>query len=254
MLIKITEKCSMNCTHCLNRSTSDGEHMAYETLNDTLEFLKKNGLFAGGLIVSGGEPTEHPFFVDFLKRIIRFVKENTLFCSVLIATNGIWVSEHPEETKEIINYGDKNTEVFFQVTNDTRYYPVKLERHKQIFRNKNITFCDTVEHIYPQGRALDNKVESNSLGSKCFNVRAISKQIENCTLRDIITLLLSRGKFCTPFIDVHGNIKLGESDLCPICSNIYKEQEQIMEDIKSFSCHQCDFINEKLPEAYKRFL
>ena len=42
------------------------------------------------------------------------------------------------------------------------------------------------------------------------------------------------------------DIKLGESDLCPVCSSIYKSEQEIMNDILNFHCHQCDHINKNL--------
>lgn len=44
MLLKITEKCSMGCTHCMNNATPDGQHMSEKVFDDSLDFLIKNNV------------------------------------------------------------------------------------------------------------------------------------------------------------------------------------------------------------------
>lgn len=44
MLIKITEKCSMECPHCMNNATANGKEMELKTFIDTLNFINKKEL------------------------------------------------------------------------------------------------------------------------------------------------------------------------------------------------------------------
>ena len=73
-------------------------------------------------------------------------------------------------------------------------------------------------------------------------------------LGDIERVLMGRMMFCTPHIGVDGSIKLGESDLCPVCASIYDDMETIMAKIRGFKCHGCDHVNSRLPELYRRLL
>ena len=66
----------------------------------------------------------------------------------------------------------------------------------------------------------------------------------------LLSMLAVKDRFCTPHIDINGNIKLGESDLCPVCSNIFKPHNEIFNDILKFDCNKCDFINKNLPSEY----
>lgn len=42
MLLKITEVCTMGCTHCGEECLSSGRDMSIETFLDTLEFIRKH--------------------------------------------------------------------------------------------------------------------------------------------------------------------------------------------------------------------
>lgn len=246
MMIKITEKCSMGCTHCMNRAAPDGKHMDFDTFQKAIDFQRTyEGLF---LIITGGEPTEHPEFMSFL-----CYAANTLYNNyITITTNGVWMQNNEEKVKYLYNcYGNR---IMFQVTNDKRYYPIRIDLSHPVFHYDNIIVCGTVEHIYPQGRAVDNNLEWTSKASKCFNVRAIIHQVNIKDLRNVIRMLAARGKFCTPHININGHIKLGESDLCPSCSHINKTHDEIVNDILNFRCHECDHVNCHLPKEYRQII
>ena len=49
------------------------------------------------------------------------------------------------------------------------------------------------------------------------------------TLKDLVNILLSNGKVCTPVIAPDGSIKIGESALCPKIASIYDSVPEIME-------------------------
>ena len=56
------------------------------------------------------------------------------------------------------------------------------------------------------------------------------------------------GKFCTPVIAPNGDIKVGESALCPSVASIYDPDDEIMRKIRETKCHQCKIAWEKLKE------
>lgn len=254
MMIKITERCTMGCKHCMNSATPDGNDMSMQCFKDSLEFLRSHNL-GRVLIITGGEPTEHEHFDEFMKYFLDFSKEFRCFNAVTITTNGETISKESERFQEYVRQSSGVFELLFQVSADTRYYPRRIPTHKRIFREKGFILCDRcVEQIYPQGRALENNIPWTAKASKCFNVRALSKQVPNCTLADIEAMLALRGKFCTPHISVNGDIKLGESDLCPSCASIYDDYSIICDKIKNFKCHSCDHINNKLDDMYRQFL
>lgn len=257
MMIKITERCTMGCPHCMNDSKPDGKDMEIEVLKDTLNFLKKNELGKQHLVITGGEPTEHEKFDEVMKEIFKFNKEFKCFNLITITTNGEAIQYDPERFKGYVKQAKESGIVLnFQVSADVRYYPRRIQTHKRIFREEGFVLVDDcIQQIYPQGRALDNNMKWQSKCSKCFNVRSISHQLpESATLKDIESVLTEKLKFCTPHIKINGAIGLGESDLCPTCAFIYDDMDTIMEKIRKFKCNKCDHINKNLPEFLKSLL
>lgn len=249
MLIKITDKCSMGCNHCLSDCTPNLNDMNLNTFIDSMSFYDKYCKnFLRPIIISGGEPTESSIFLDVIKYLIDNYNKNI---SITITTNGIWLSKNEWLVQETKKYLSNCT---FQVVMDDRYYPIQVDRNAPIFKYNNVMLCDKVLNIYPQGRALNNNLSYQAKASKCFNIRAITKQLNTSSLSDILTFMTLKAKFCTPHIDIDGNIKLGESRLCPVCSSIYKTEKEIINDIINFKCYQCNFINENLPKIYKDFV
>lgn len=245
MMIKITEHCSMGCSHCMNRALPNGKHMDFNTFKKAIEFQRKHGALI--CLISGGEPTEHPDFTSFIDYALNTLKD-TFF---VVATNGVWMQDNYDKVEHFSNlYGIRLT---FQVTNDARYYPTKVDLTLPVLNQcGNVYSSDKISHIYPQGRALDNGYSWKSKCSRCFNVRAIAHQVEHITLKELIETLGL--KVCTPHITINGSIKLGESDLCPVCSHIDKSEEEIMQDILSFRCQGCNHVNNKLPEDYRKLI
>lgn len=253
MLLKLTEKCSMGCTHCMNSATPEGEHMTLDTLDDVLEFLIRNEAYEH-VVVSGGEPTEHPDFELIMNRILTRFSEERHQSVITITTNGFWCLEHPDAAKRIAA-GTPYTKVFWQVSTDSRYYPKALPLHKRLWRESGFILCDRcVTQIYPQGRALANKLPWKAKASKCLNVRAVTKQLKNPSIGLIVEHLFVSHFYCTPAIRIDGGISLGESDHCPKVASIYNSEVEIIRKIIDFKCHQCDFINNSLDPIYKQFL
>lgn len=264
MLIKITDKCTMGCTHCLSDCTEKGEHMTFEMFKEAIAF--NNSLpshMISPLLISGGEPFEHPEiekFIDYLIQVCNDEKDKSFPLlqlidtpKAIITTNGDWISKHPDYVRYIYN---ATKEIWFQVVIDDRYYPIHVDE-ESLKVHPNVKVCYGVQSIYPQGRAITNNLEHNRKSSSCFNVRALAKQIGSgpMTLDKIITSIFLKGHLsCCPHVDINGKIKVGESRLCPVCSDIHKSTTEIVDDIIAFRCSQCDFINSKLPPEYRKFV
>lgn len=240
MIIKITEKCSMGCSHCMNNALPTGKHMDFDTFKDAIRFQKQYG--GAFCIISGGEPGEHPEFLDFLKYALL----NLPGIFITVTTNGVWMADKYNVIANLYDVYDKN--LLFQVTTVDEYYPTKINLDNPVYNIPNVIVCKEIENMYGQGRALTNHLEYHNKCSKCMNVRLVAHQLHTHKLDVIVSNLAIKGFFCTPHISITGDIKLGESDLCPTCSNIYKTGEEIVDDILNFHCHQCDHINKNLTQ------
>lgn len=252
MMLKITSVCSMGCTHCISDCKPHGIHMPWNVLFKAVKYIQRNNSVM--LIVSGGEPTEHPDFFNMIEYIMNNVSHLSV---VTVTTNG--AKMNGVFADHMLEMLDKYDNLLIQVTNVKEYYPVRIDTSHRIFKHENVALCEEIEYIYPQGRAADNNLPWKSKGSKCVNARIIPKQMvamyKKPTMMEVARIMALNGLSCTPFIDPEGNIKLGESDLCPVCATIYDTDEEIMNKIINFKCSRCDFINkEKLPLAARQFL
>lgn len=246
MMIKITEKCSMGCSHCLNNATSNGRHMTDDTYKKVIEFQQQyGGLFC---MITGGEPSEHPAF----KAYIAYAKKKLPDVFITVATNGLWMIGNYYYIKTM--YEKYKETLLFQVCNDPRYYPIPIDFSHPVFQLPNVIVIKEVPKIYPQGRALINNLQWNAQGSKCFNVRAVAHQVEYKSLEYIIAMLAVKERICTPHISIDGSIRLGESDLCPVCSHIDKEEHEIVQDILSFRCQKCNHVNKNLSDNLRQII
>ena len=70
MLIQITNTCHMLCPHCMQRSDAQQRHMSMETVEQCARHAEELGVMA--VMISGGEPTEHPQFKEIVKRFLKF--------------------------------------------------------------------------------------------------------------------------------------------------------------------------------------
>lgn len=263
MLIDLTYHCSMGCTHCLSDCKPDGRHMPYPILEDTLEFCDKYA--APAVHFSGGEIFEHPDIIKILDRIGEFYEQRerkglSSFPTTLI-TNGKALAsntDYQEAVKALQKRLGKN-KMILQVTNDPRFYPVGLNQKEKYCLRKLGAEIDTVPNnptdntkcLYPQGRALENfpKNNWNTVGPKCGNLRLWVHYYHITRFEKLIQMLTAAQKYCTPTIAPDGSIKLGESALCPSVASIYDSNEEIIDKINHFDCHQCKIPFEILKNA-----
>ena len=247
MLILITTRCSMGCSHCMSDCKPEGRDMSIATFRDALDF-SINRYYPTPILISGGEPSENPEFHEIIDHALSVLeKKHDGLLSLSILSNGTRLTEN------FLSRMDR-THISIQVVLDDRYYPQRPDV-EMLSRHSSVLLCQDVQHLYPQGRALANHLPATANASKCFNTRAVVKQIKPKSLHELaLRYNIGMQKFCSPNIGPEGEIRLGESFLCPPCSSIYKTDTEIINDIWNFKCHQCDFINDKLPEKYRQFL
>jgi len=220
MLVKITNSCHMNCSHCMEDASPNGEHMTIETFEKTIKFVKQYNPF---LIISGGEPTEHPEF----KQFIELTKKYNIHTSVL--SNGTFIKTHPE-------YLDL---IQFQIINDKSYYPIEI---KPIQHENIVVFSTQISApISPFGRAVKNNIKSSRMSPLCFNLRSITASTKN--FQETIIFLRLKQKMCIPSIDIHGNLLAGESIFCSKIGTIDDSNETITANILKFKCNKCGLVN-----------
>lgn len=264
MKIDLTYKCSMGCTHCMGDYKPDGINMSEKVLLDTMDFLKRSGIFyipGFTIVLSGGEIFEHPDVINYINTIHETMSShnNMIGCFLILTTNGKVLANTPEYLDAIKKLKSKNVNIIIQVTNDERYYPYKLSR-KEIFNLEKIDaviegvpspdISNRNRCLYPQGRALENFTEKDfyTIAPKCVNCRNFAKVYPTLSFKSLINYMNNNGKFCTPTISPLGEIKIGESQLCPSVATIYDNESTIMTKIRHCKCTKCTYSIEKLKE------
>jgi len=247
MILSITESCSMGCIHCMNDAVSCDKHMDLATFKDSIKFFNKYGGIE--LIISGGEPTEHPEWIKFLTYALENARGPMNVCHVTLTTNGKYFIGNQDLQKYMMILMDKYRDFNIQITYDKRYYPEELNFDETFFYLTPVVFCNKVEYIYPMGRAKNNNLPWNSKASKCFNIRSLVRNLKSLSQATLV--LATKMKFCTPRINYDGRISLGESSLCPKICNIHEGEQTIVDKICKFKCDGCSIINDNLSKEYK---
>ena len=237
MMLKITESCSMGCKHCFNDAKPSEKHMTKETLHSFCEFVNRFD-FGAPILVSGGEPTEHPEFVSLVEELIG--KTHQL---VVVATNGVWMQTHEKEVKALIENAGL-ARLLFQVTSDSRYYPVTIDTSLPVFQLPEVTVVDSVPQLYPMGRALKNGLECKVVAKKCLNFTLVCRQVNS--FEEAVRAFVKMGRLCCPAVRWDGTISLGEADQCQSIGTLQSSLESLYRNALWHECHKCDRAVEKL--------
>ena len=105
MLICITEKCRMGCSHCMDDARADlDKFMTRETFKKAIEF---NSRYDNSFLITGGEPTLHKGFKEIVNHCVarkgridivtngEFVLLFTIACLYCIIIIFVFLTEQP---------------------------------------------------------------------------------------------------------------------------------------------------------------
>lgn len=225
MIIKITNNCRMGCSHCFQNSIpGDDMHMDVATFKNSIRLA--NMLDTKVLMISGGEPTDHPQY----ERFIKIAKDN-YHGMIIVLSNGMFIEENPTLI-ELVNY---------QITNDKKYYPKSIK----VVEHPNLYYFDSVRKIEPYGRAKGKFEGTFSSGPNCFNFRTMFRERLDMKKALRMTQMVLH-KFCNILVEWNGDIKLSEIGCCEVIgkvvnANIESLNEHMMNsDIRK--CNNCDKI------------
>lgn len=220
MIIQITNYCEMECSHCSMDSSKEGFHMPEHMFNNTIKRIK--GWNPLTVFISGGEPTDHPLFELYMRKL-----EMLDFEKVWVMSNGLFTKD--ERKKYLEKYE-------FQITNDKRYYPTEV---KEIEHRNIVSFGKEVQEIKPCSRVFKNNIEHKKV-PLCFNFRSMFKSMRFKSMKEVI-LNYESGlrKFCLPIIKPDGTIIIGECDLCKSIGSIYDSDQTLIKNIIDFKCNRC---------------
>lgn len=224
MLLMITNRCNEGCPHCLQCSNPQGGMMEERTFIKAVKFLD----FLGGktILLSGGEPTLHPLFYEFCKRLNFDYKVPFCICS-----NGTWYDDEKivNQVKRISSF-----EYFtgMQVYSNKLFYKdyEEIKARAGFFKSlgKGILFDENpIIAMKDLGRARNcdtaqRMSEESGYFQSCLNSSLMAKQAKHPSVF-CRTFERVRMQFCHPMVDINGDVHLSESWLCQSCGNIIED-------------------------------
>lgn len=256
MLLQITNTCKMGCRHCLEDSRPEPMFMDFDKENkDTLfwkalSFMKKCN--ADYVVISGGEPTEHPDFMDMAATIA------SNFMIVLICSNGMFVFDK-EKTRQVKHLLETYPNIVMQVYTNRKYYPLynDILSHRKDFGeiSRRIELAvDSPIYMKTLGRAAVNEEcikesQAHPYTTSCITAASVFYQLDFMTA---FRRLESTGHFCSPMIDWRGNIHLSESWLCPDIGNV-GTFDRFNEIIRFKPCGKCGDYSKLMSSASPKY-
>jgi hypothetical protein len=202
--------------------------MTWETFKAAMKMsLKLNDPL---LLISGGEPTDHPECLEF----IQYAK-GTGIHSVMMLSNGMWLTDPAFDDAKRQRILDLVMGV--QVTNDPRYYPRRIEQ----IQHPKVMYETAIRQVAPFGRAKTNGIASTRQSPLCFNLRSFARHTK--TLMNAVAMQRQRGSFCTPSVSINGDVLAGESTSCCPIGNVRDSLEILNAGIINLKCNRCGLVD-----------
>jgi organic radical activating enzyme len=212
----------------------EGDRMSIETFLKARDFIERTYRSLKIVMISGGEPTEHPMLLDFIELLKGW--------HVIVMSNGLFLSGDKDYVERLLA-----TNITLQVYNDSRYYPIRVEPKK----HPKIVFGDKINLMSPFGRAVKNGFKSQRQSPLCFNLRSSARTLKDFS--EAVLALRMSGKMCSPSIDVFGNVLAGESRFCHKIGTVESSEEELLENLLAMKCNNCGLENQ-LPVMLKNII
>ena len=229
MLIQITNRCRMMCPHCMNESCPDGGLMDEGTLGNALRLIVDNG--CRHVTISGGEPTEHPCFLDFCKRVSRSGVNFT------ICSNGMWLGDEKAEYR-FERVAKLNGFSGAQVYTNPKWYRLHDETVRKFNEQKDrwnalgvVLEQHEIRGMSDIGRARTNRMaieesKASPYHNVCLAAHVTAVQVNS--MREFMEAMLMQFRFCSPTIDWKGEFHASESLLCQSFGNVNRDSADVL--------------------------
>jgi hypothetical protein len=227
----------MQCKHCMiDASGPDGQHMTRETFEQTVDFaIRCNSVV---LLISGGEPTEHPELLTWLDEIVLpLARKNILLPT--ITSNGLFVGNTP--LREAILARN----IPIQITNDDRFYPRNLDLVEHLLKDSMLMVEKRIRVVFPCRRTREAGIAINRVSPLCFNLRSATRQLG---LTTAIPYLAYQMRVCSPSVNIDGSVRAGESDTCHRIGHVTDTVDAIEIAVRTMRCQRCGLEDDLAPQ------
>lgn len=262
MVIKITDYCTMGCPHCMQNSTPGGKHMSFDVFKDAIAFAGECLTNGNAILISGGEPLEHPEFFKFLDYTLKELPGKLIY----VLTNGLLLNDDVA-CEELRKRFESYIGMYVQICSVRGLYPKHDECFAgyTVFRNSVINkahlyrvqhISSLVNGITPIGRAKTsgseivlNQIATNRISASCFNSYSCLANIGDGNIVSAIKYMKfhSKTSVCKPLILENGDIVFGEYAECSVISNVSTLPPDRIFDINLIEgpCKKCVNTNEQ---------
>jgi len=240
MVFQITNYCEMECPHCMSVCSTKGIHATLNTIEQMCIFAKKYN--PKTVLISGGEPTQHPDFIDYFEIILKELYNR---CAVILASNGDFLFKN----KIRDNLIKLNKEFLFAIqissikglykrTSSTQKLFKKYKRKfKMMGLIEEITVIDQLGRA--TGKDWSKFTTYKRKAPNCFNLLSCAYSPITNSFRDVIFQIHNKNA-CKPFITPEGNIHVGESHFCHKIGTIWDNDPTLYNNIKKVEpCGKC---------------
>lgn len=191
------------------------------TFDNALKFANDGGCRI--VIISGGEPTEHPKFMEFCRRAS---KSGIAFS---VASNGMWIGD---EKKEYQFERVANLKGFAgaQIYSNPKWYRLHEETVRKYRKDEarwsglNVMLdLSDIRGMKDVGRALTcDEAMEEVWNSKYHNscLAAHLTAVQSDCLNSFLENMLAQYRFCSPLVDWRGDVHASESWLCQSFGNV----------------------------------
>lgn len=242
MLIQITNRCRMMCPHCMDASCPDGGLMDEATFGNALRLATENGCLH--LTISGGEPTEHPEFLNFCKRASRAGMKFS------ICSNGMWLGDEKAEWR-FERMAKLSGFAGAQVYTNPKWYRLHDETVAKFNAQKARWLAlGVVLDLHDirgmsdigRGKTCEEAIEESKASpyrNICLAAHVTAAQVNS--MRELFDMMLVQRRFCTPMVDWQGEFHASESWLCQSFGNVNRDSaETIFRNLKNGKpCCKC---------------
>ena len=259
MLIKLTDKCTMNCPHCMEDAKGQGDIMTLDTFKQAIKF----GLHIGSIVfcLSGGEPTENEHIVEMCEWFDLTFRGSLQKFSIV--SNGMWLKD-AQKRQRVEWICRLPTFIGMQVYTNKMWYKEYdyVMQHQDEYRQYPNVIVDSESHIFMQdlGRAKTNieaqrEVDNNPHFMSCLN--AALTAIQSPTPAGFGVMLTLHRQFCKPQVDCKGFVHMSESRMCPNVGNVCTDDfDDIWNRMRAFRpCGGCklyhNFMQSQRPDIVK---
>lgn len=242
MLFQITNRCYMNCPHCFVNAQPDSPHAHSSVIENFIQFVYEYDILKIG--IAGGEPTEYPNFYNVFLNVLKQCKKSL----VILMTNGLFLLE--KEKVELLAALSRQYPFMIQVTSIPGLYPqynqvkAAYQNCRHLFPSQQIGLVEKLTVLETNlGRAKGYSWDMPGLderkASMCCNAHLVARQTHS--FKEFLYVMDKKSNlYCSPMVDIYGNIYAGETPSCVPMGNIGNPPDEIFQNFRTKEpCGKC---------------